>query len=58
VGFFKTTSLSLEGFKPKNFEKRGNSAYPPKVKPSAGPRFLSKKTSRDREVVLKNSLKL
>jgi hypothetical protein len=30
----------------------------PKVKPSAGPLFLSKKTSRDRERVLKNALNL
>ena len=28
--------------------KRGNSAYLPKVKSSAGPLFFSKKTSRDR----------
>jgi len=43
-------------FRTKNFSKRGNSAYLPKVKPSAGPLFLSEKTSRDR--VLKNALNL
>ena len=38
--FFQTLSLEV--------------AYLPKVKPSAGPLFLSKKTSRDMESVLKN----
>jgi hypothetical protein len=39
-------------------KKRGNSAYLPKVKKSAGSLFLSEKTSRDRERVLKNALNL
>jgi hypothetical protein len=35
----------------KKFSKRGDSSYLPKVKPSAGPLFLSEKISRDRERV-------
>ena len=33
-----------QSFRTQNFSKRGNSAYLHKVKPSAGPLFLSEKT--------------
>jgi hypothetical protein len=45
-------------FRTKNFSKRRNAAYLPKVKPSAGPHFLSEKNLRDREGFLKNALNL
>ncbi len=42
----------------KKFSKKRKSAYLPKVKLTAGPLFLSKKTLRGKERASKNSLKL
>ena len=58
LGHFLNPLPIPQSFRTKNFSKRRNSAYLPKVKPSAGPLFLSEKTSRDRERVLKNALNL
>jgi hypothetical protein len=61
IKFFEAMTNPLpipRSFLLQKFSKRWDSAYLPKVKPSAGPLFLRKKTSMDRKRVLKYSLKL